>query len=80
MYRYCTRANTSVQLKQAIQSLLKQYAYLLNINHKKLNNLISMINGYDLMNMVRTDVLYVGLTTNNLLYKKENEENVEVEE
>ena len=80
LYRYCTRANTSVQLKQAIQALLKQYAYLLKINHKKLNNLISMINGYDIMNTVRTDILYVGLTINNLLYKKENEENEQIEE
>lgn len=62
--------STSLKLKQSIITMYKKYGYKIDLRSKKVNNLISMINGYETNSKAADyqDLIISGICSKNIIY------------
>ena len=62
--------STSLKLKQSIITMYKKYGYKIDLRNKKVNNLISMINGYETNSKAADyqDLIISGICSRNIIY------------
>lgn len=74
MYNSIIKAQSSKKIKDILKHLYKVYNYKIGNANLKFNNLFSMIMGYEPTKKSNVDMIICGLTTNNVIYTKKEEE------
>lgn len=74
MYNSIIKAQSSKKIKDILKHLYKVYNYKIGNVNLKFNNLFSMIMGYEPTKKSNVDMIICGLTTNNVIYTKKEEE------
>ena len=74
MYNSIIKAQSSKKIKDILKHLYKVYNYKIGNSNLKFNNLFSMIMGYEPTKKSNVDMIICGLTTNNVIYTKKEEE------
>lgn len=74
MYNSIIKAQSSKKIKDILKHLYKVYNYKIGNTNLKFNNLFSMIMGYEPTKKSNVDMIICGLTTNNVIYTKKEEE------
>ena len=72
MYNSILKAKSAERIKYILKNMYIKYNYKIGTNHKKFDNLMSMIKGYTPNSKNNADMVICGLTVNNLLYDKNN--------
>lgn len=74
MYNSIIKVQSSKKIKDILKHLYKVYNYKIGNANLKFNNLFSMIMGYEPTKKSNVDMIICGLTTNNVIYTKKEEE------
>lgn len=74
MYNSIIKAQSSKKIKDILKHLYKVYNYKIGNANLNFNNLFSMIMGYEPTKKSNVDMIICGLTTNNVIYTKKEEE------